>query len=69
MKVLQEAGTPITLDELSQRTGIDIVPLRVDLFRLTQDGKVERRQRGNVLTWTLKIGPATEQRYERPYRK
>lgn len=69
LKVLQEAGTPITLDELSQRTGIDIVQLRVDLFRLAQEGKVERRQRGNVPTWTLKIGPATEQRYEKTYRK
>lgn len=69
LKVLQEAGTPITLDELSQRTGIDIIQLRVDLFRLAQEGKVERRQKGNTLTWTLKVSSAAEQRYEKLYRK
>ena len=69
LKVLKEAGIPITLDELSRRTGIDIVQLRVDLFRLAEEGKVERRQRGNVLTWTLKVSSAIEQRYEKLYRK
>lgn len=69
MKVLKEAGIPITLDELSKRTGIDIVQLRVNLFRLAEEGKVERRQRENVLTWTLKISSATDQRYEKLYRK
>lgn len=67
--MLKEAGIPITLDELSKRTGIDIVQLRVNLFRLAEEGKVERRQRENVLTWTLKISSATDQRYEKLYRK
>lgn len=60
LKVLKEAGIPITLDELSRRTEIDIVQLRVDLFRLSEEGKVERRQRGNVPTWTLKVSSATD---------
>ena len=60
LKVLKEAGIPITLDELSKRTGIDIVQLRVNLFRLAEEGKVERRQRGNVPTWTLKVSSATD---------
>ena len=69
MKVLREAGTPVTIDELSQRTGIDIVRLRVDLFRLAEEGKVERRQRGNVPTWTIKVSSAVERRYEKLSKK
>lgn len=69
LKALHEAGTPITVDELSQRTGIDVIRLRVDLFRLTEEGKVERRQRGNVPVWTVKVGSAVEQRYEKLSRK
>jgi DNA-binding transcriptional regulator PaaX len=59
----------MTLEELSQRTGIDIVQLRVDLFRLAQEGKVERRQKGDKLVWSLKVSSPAEQRYEKLYRK
>jgi len=69
LRALREAGTPITVDELSKRTGIDIVRLRVDLFRLVEEGKVERRQRGNVPMWTVKVSSASEQRYEKWSRK
>ena len=69
LRVLREAGTPVTIDELSQRTGIDIVRLRVDLFRLAEEGKVERRQRGNVPTWTIKVSSAVERRYEKLSKK
>jgi len=69
LKALQDAGTPMTVDELSQKTGIDIVRLRVDLFRLVEEGRVERRQRGNMPTWTVKVGSAAEQRYEKWSRK
>lgn len=60
LKVLREAGTPITIEELSKRTGIDIIPLRVDLFKLAEEGKVERRQHGNKSVWTLKVSSARE---------
>ncbi|MDI6883852.1 MAG: FaeA/PapI family transcriptional regulator [Hadesarchaea archaeon] len=69
LKVLRDAGTPITLDELAQRTGIDIVRLRVDLYQLTREGKVERRQRGNVPVWTVKVGSAIERRCEKLSKK
>ncbi len=65
LNVLRDAGTPITLEELSQRTGMDIVQLRVDLFKLAGEGKVERRQRGNVPTWTLTVSSAPDRRYGR----
>ncbi len=69
LKVLREAGTSLTIEELSQQTGIGIVRLRVDLFRLAEEGKVERKQRGNKPVWTLKVGRPLERRYEKLSRK
>lgn len=69
LKALKEAGTSLTIEELSQQTGIDIVRLRVDLFRLAEEGKVEHRQRGNKTVWTIKVGTALERRYEKLSKK
>ena len=69
LKALKEAGTPLTIEELSQQTEIDIVRLRVDLFRLAEEGKVERRQRANKPVWTIKVSTALEQRYEKLSKK
>jgi DNA-binding GntR family transcriptional regulator len=62
LKALMEAGTPVTTEELSKRTGIDIVRLRVDLYHLSEEGKVERRLRGNTPVWTIKLGSIPEGR-------
>ncbi|MEM2889824.1 MAG: FaeA/PapI family transcriptional regulator [Candidatus Hadarchaeum sp.] len=62
LKALKEAGTPVTTEELARMTGIDIVRLRVDLYHLTEEGKVERRLRGNIPVWTIKLGAFPEQR-------
>ncbi|MEM3453233.1 MAG: FaeA/PapI family transcriptional regulator [Candidatus Hadarchaeum sp.] len=62
LKALKEAGTPVTTEELARMTGIDIVRLRVDLYHLTEEGKVERRLRGNTPVWTIKLGMFPEQR-------
>lgn len=59
LRALKEASSPITIEELSKRTGIDIVKLRVDLFRLMAEGKVERRTSGNTALWTLCVRSRT----------
>ena len=69
LKALKEAGTSLTIEELSQQTGIGIVRLRVDLFRLAEEGKVERKQRANKPVWTIKVGTALERRYEKLSKK
>lgn len=69
LKALSDSGTSLTIEELSRRTGVDIVKLRVDLYRLTEEGKVEKRLRGNVPVWTIKIGSVPEQRYRKLVRK
>jgi len=69
LETLRNAEKSLTVDELSQRTSIDVARLRVDLFRLMGEGKVERRQRGNELTWALKVGVPIEERYEKLSKK
>lgn len=69
LTALREAGVALTIEELSQQTGIDIVHLRVDLFRLAEEGKVERRQRENKPTWTIKVGTTLDRRYEKLSKK
>ncbi len=69
LETLRGAEKSLTVDELSQRTGIDVARLRVDLFRLMGEGKVERRQRGNELTWALKVSVPIEERYEKLAKK
>jgi len=69
LNALKDAGVPVTIEELSQRTGIDVVHLRVDLFRLAEEGKVERRQRDNKPVWTIKVSTALERRYEKLSKK
>lgn len=69
LETLRAAERSLTVDELSQRTGIDVARLRVDLFRLMGEGKVERRQRGNELTWALKVSVPIEERYEKLSKK
>lgn len=69
LKALKDAGTPITIEELSRQTGADVVYLRVDLFRLAEEGRVERKRRENKTVWTIKIGKAAEQRYEKLSKK
>jgi len=69
LKALKESGTSLTIEELSQQTGVDIVRLRVDLFRLAEEGKVERKQLGNKSVWSIKISRPLERRYEKLSKK
>ncbi len=69
LETLRNADKSLTLNELYQQTGIEVARLRVDLFRLMSEGKVERRQRGNELTWALKVSVPIEERYEKLAKK
>lgn len=69
LEALRNADKSLTVNELSQRTGIEVARLRVDLFRLMGEGKVERRQKGNELTWALKVSVPIEERYEKLSKK
>jgi len=59
----------MSIAELSQVTGLDVTQLRIDLYRLTEEGKVESRQRGNLPVWTVKLSSGSEPGQEKPFRK
>ncbi len=65
LRALMDSGTALTTEELAKRTGIDLVRLRVDLYHLEAEGKVEKRPRGNVPAWTVKLGAIPEQSFAR----
>ena len=69
LKALKESGTSLTIEELSQQTRISIVRLRVDLFRLTEEGKVERAQRRGKPVWSIKVSRPIERRFEKLSKK
>lgn len=65
LKALIESGTPVTTEELAKKTGIDVVRLRVDLYHLEAEGKIEKRLRGNLPAWTVKLGSIPDHSFER----
>jgi DNA-binding GntR family transcriptional regulator len=69
LQTLKDAGVPLPIEELAQRVGMDITRLRVMLFRLLSEGKVESRQRGTKLVWTLRVKAPAERRYEKLLKK
>ncbi len=66
---LREADRPLSVEELSKKTGIPVSRLRVDLFRLKGEGKIESRERDRQLRWTIRISKPSEKRYEKLARK
>ncbi len=69
LQILKAADKPLNIGEISKRVGVDVPRLRVDLFRLMGEGKVETRRVGGQLTWTLKVSKPIEKRYEKLAKK
>ena len=69
LQILKAADKPLNISEISKRVGVDVPRLRVDLFRLMGEGKVETRRVGGQLTWTLKVSKPIEKRYEKLAKK
>jgi len=65
LKVLIESGTSVTTEELAKKMDMDLVRLRIDLYHLEAEGKVEKRLRGNQTAWTVKLGSIPEHSFER----
>jgi len=68
LEVLKQAEEPLSIDEISEKTDAPIARLRVDLFRLMEEGKVERRI-GKEIRWTIKVSRPIEERYEKLSKK
>lgn len=64
-EALKEADKPMTVKELSDRTDIQVHNLRVDLFRLQEEGEIESLEEGGELRWKIKVSNPAEEKYEK----
>ena len=55
MGALRAAGQPLTIGDLSERTGISVPKLRLNLYQLDSTGEVESREIGTERRWTIKV--------------
>lgn len=65
INTLKEAGKPIPIEKLSQKTDIPISSLRVDLYRLQEEGEVESLEKKGDLKWKVKVAKPIEEKYEK----
>ncbi len=64
ISVLKKAGKPISIEELSEKTDIPVSSLRVDLYRLQEEGEVESREKQGELKWKIKVSKTVEEKYD-----
>lgn len=69
LNTLRNTDKPLTVDELSEETDIPIPSLRVDLFRLKEEGDVESREEKGELRWKIKVSKPVEDKYEKMSKK
>ncbi len=69
MEALKTADKPLSVEELSEETGISVPNLRVDLYRLQEEGTVESREEERELKWKVKVSEPVEEKYEKMSKK
>jgi len=69
LEVLKEAKEPINTEELSARVGAPALRVRAELIRLMGEKKVEGVQKGGQMVWSLRLGTAAEQHYDKMAKK
>lgn len=69
MEALKTADKPLSVEELSEKTGISVPNLRVDLYRLQEEGTVESREEERELKWKVKVSEPVEEKYEKMSKK
>lgn len=66
---LKDAAKPISINKLSDKTDIPVSSLRVDLYRLQEEGDVESVERKGELKWKIKVSEPIEEKYEKMSKK
>lgn len=69
LEALKGAKEPIGADEISTLVGAPVLRVRAELLRLMGEKKVEGRQKGGQIVWSLRIGTPAEQRYDKATKK
>lgn len=62
---LKNADRPLTIQELSKKVDIPVSSLRVDLYRLQEEGEIESRDEEDELKWKVKVSKPIEEKYEK----
>lgn len=62
---LKDAEKPLHIEELSKKTEISIPKLRIDLYRLQEEGSIENTEKEGEVKWKLKKKSSIEEKYER----
>ncbi len=69
INALKEAGKPISIEKLSEKTEIPVSSLRVDLYRLQEEGEIESREKQGELKWKIKVSKPVEEKYDKMSKK
>ncbi|MFW5913325.1 MAG: ArsR family transcriptional regulator [Candidatus Hadarchaeota archaeon] len=64
MQVLENSDEPLEIDEIFERTDIPKTRLRLNLFRLQEEGTVEGIQKEGKIRWRKTEKNPKEKRYE-----
>lgn len=65
LNTLEEAPKPLPIKKLSEKTDISLSNLRVDLYRLQEEGEVENIEESGELRWKIKVSNPIEEKYEK----
>lgn len=66
---LKEKGKPISIEGLSEKIDIPVASLRVDLYRLQEEGEIESVEESGELMWKIKVSEPLEEKYEKMSKK
>lgn len=69
LEELHKVETGLTIEELSEKLDIPISRLRVNLYRLQEEGEVESREEKEELKWETKTSEPIEDKYEKMSKK
>lgn len=64
LEALKKADKPLHIKELSEKTDLPVTNLRVDLYRLQEEGEIETREKEGELLWKIKVSTPAEEKYE-----
>ncbi len=66
---LRNSGEPLSVEEISEESGLSSSEVRRHLYRLQEEGKVESKEEQGKLKWTIKSSDPVEEKYEKMTRE
>ncbi|KXA99132.1 hypothetical protein AKJ45_00545 [candidate division MSBL1 archaeon SCGC-AAA261F19] len=69
LKTLQNAGKPLSINELSKKIDVPVQQLRIALYRLQDEGEIESHLEKDRLRWAMKTRSSSEKKYEKEIKR